>query len=253
VTREGTLEIAESATAWDRLSWWELEARLFREHPRIRSVLSTMSPVSARKFFARGRVRPLQPVVALMQLAGPVLPAVALVLLASSHLPRPDGVRFLPAVIVVAIAVVLVILNVRDREEVEPGPAFLIGWCHLVPSAILLIFSMQAIATGRSADAAPWMAVVFALDVIVGVLYLVLTPRPKDPVAARAERARARWRNAMASLTPTQESELRDELAETLDLLAERGLIDAATAHRARQAPLGLLGATLAPEPSSAR
>lgn len=245
-------EIAESATAWERLGWWELEARLFREHPRIRAILSTMSPPPARKYFTRGKVQPWQPVVALMQLAGPVLPAVGLVLLASRHLPRPDGAQFLPAVIVVAIAALLgtvgLIHNVRDRDEVEPRTASLIGWCHLIPSGIMLIFVLQALASGRSADAAMWMAAVFALDVLVGVLYLVLTPRPKDPATARAERARARWRNAMTTLTPAQESELRAELVDAVGVLTARGLINDETARRALQAPLGLLGATVAPE-----
>lgn len=244
-------QMAQNAERWEGLQWWELEAGLFREHPKIRSALSTMSPTAARRYFAKGRVDPLQPIIALLYLVGPVLPAVALVVLASRHVPRQDGVSFLPATILVAIAVLLgtmnLIGNVRHRDEVEPRTARMIGWVHLVPSLILLVFVVQALATGRSADARPWMAAVFALDVIVGVLYLVLTPRPKDRAAARIERARARWRRAMATLSAADQQTVRAELGESIDVLIERGLIDQATADQAREAPLGLLGITLAP------
>ncbi|WP_423494611.1 hypothetical protein IM711_03490 [Microbacterium esteraromaticum] len=153
--------------------------------------------------------------------------------------------------ILIAIAVLLgtisLIGNVRHRDEVEPRTAIMIGWAHLVPSLILLVFVVQALATGRSADVQPWMVVVFALDAIVGVLYLVLTPRPKDRAAARVERARALWRNAMATLVAADEKKVRAELAGAIDVLLERDLIDRETADRAREAPLGLLGVTLAP------
>lgn len=242
---------AENAERWDGLHWWELEAVLFRDHPKVRSALSTMSPAAARRYFAKGRIDPLRPFIALMHLAGPVLPAVALVVLASRHLPRPDGARFLPAVILIAIAVLLgtisLIGNVRHRDEVEPRTAVMIGWAHLVPSLILLVFVVRALATGRSADAQPWMVVVFALDAIVGVLYLVLTPRPKDRAAARVDRARALWRNAMATLSAADQEKVRTELGEAIDVLIDRGLIDQETADRAREAPLGLLGVTLDP------
>ena len=52
----------------------------------------------------------------------------------------------------------------------------------------------------------------------------------------------------MTTLTPAQESELRAELVDAVGVLTARGLINDETARRALQAPLGLLGATVAPE-----
>lgn len=249
VSGNNSRTIAERANRWDGLQWWELEAALFSEYPKVRSALSTVSPAAARRYFAKGKIDPLQPLIALIYLAGAVLPAVALVVLASRHIQGPDGARFLPSAILIGIAALLgaisLIGNVRYRDEVEPRAAVLIGWVHLVPSLILLIYVLQALALDRATDAQVWMAAVFALDALIGVLYLVLTPRPKDTAAARVMRARARWQSAMAGLSPTEQARVREDLAEAISILLNRGLIDQETADRARSAKLGLLGTTL--------
>ena len=242
---ESATELARTTPTWGTASWWQLEARLFRDHSQIRSLIGSMAPASERTHFVRGRTPWWAPLIALIQLATMVLPPVAVVLLVSRHVQRPDGPRFLPAAIVATVALVIGIFGlvnlVRNRHRTATRPMRMTGWCHAIAGALLTFFAIRALLTHASPDVAGWMVIVFGLEVLIGILFLALMPKPKNALEAQIKLLEAQRVHALAMLTEQEQRDVRTELSDAVGILHERQLIDAHTARSARAAPLGRL------------
>jgi hypothetical protein len=87
----------------------------------------------------------------------------------------------------------------------------------------------------------------FLADVIVGALSLWLYRSPADSGTVRWERNLRRLQDALEGMPPDERARVYSDIQHALDLLGTRGILPDETLLRAMDAPLGMLGITMAP------
>ncbi|MFL0565558.1 hypothetical protein ACH0CG_07350 [Microbacterium sp. 179-I 1D1 NHS] len=133
----------------------------------------------------------------------------------------------------------------RESLGTDPGIHRLLGVLHLLPSAVATFVGTLAIAGGAASGAFGLAG--FIADVIVGILHFALSRGPAHSGTDRWRRDLERLQKAVAVMTPGERAQVSTDLQAALTILAERGLISDAEWVRARDARIGLLGASMAP------
>jgi hypothetical protein len=247
---------ASSAKSWERNDWWRLEARAWQGQSEVSRALAFFAPKDVWKDLLRsadegdsvsgragGCLRVIGYIIAI------TAPAVfGFVMLGALLRPRGQVSMVIVGSIMLIAIVVAVLGLVHSVRHPRPGEAKagrILGMLHAIPSAVGLVAGLML--TGQDRIDHPLLLVVFALDIVIGLIYLVAN-------RGRESEGEARWqRNAIvlkAALDKTpyeQKQAVEKDLQNAFDELFTAGLIDEAEHTRAQGVSLGLLGVAMAP------
>ncbi|KAA9089042.1 hypothetical protein [Microbacterium radiodurans] len=248
MTGHGARELAQTSSQWDAVSWWRLEARALRDHPDVQLALGRLAPREAWRDLVPSRPAFVQPLLAIAQIASIVLPAVAAFGSVRAVLIEGDQLDLGVAGTAMGVAAVIAlsgILSQRRRpESAHPRTARMLGIIHLVSALAVLVMAAMAFADDRVTGV--WGIAGVLADLAIGVFFVVRYRRvPEDENRDNVERAARGLKRRIDRLSPGDAAAILVEIGAAVDTLAERGLIDAAAATRARRAPLGLLAVTM--------
>lgn len=217
----------------------------------MRSALWFRAPNDARRAFSARRLSLWRLLAALAELASLVLPALAVTMLVSRHWVEsgvPDLVRSGVLAGLAAVLAAAGMINRRRRpEEVDARTERIVAMIHVVPSLVLLVLGVLFLQAGTVDGSSAWALSGPVADIVVSVIRWRQNPIPRDGAAARALKEEARLERALSDVSAAQSIELREEIRAAVIVARARGFISEEESIRARQAPLGRLGITMAP------
>ena len=244
--------LVDGRRTWAADDWWRLEMRAFAGAAGAQESIAVLAPPEAR----RGElVRPsggavLRSLAYMYGVVGP-LTAAALMFRWVSTGAYPDEFPLATVGILVALALVVTgYSEVQERRHPRAssmGAVLALTLMRIVPGAVVLLIALTAGADLLRESPWWWLLVVIA-DMIVHVMLLMCGPTRSGGPKSAVDNIDV----SVQEIDPVAREEIAVEVRRAVDLLAERGLIDAETHATALGAPLGHLGLTMHPPPALA-
>lgn len=240
------LTLAGTASTWGPLDWWRLEMHALRPTSAAAEV-AVISPKAVWSKAGKGPVPWLGCLLVPLFIASFVTPLFGALLMVAAVIDD-DGFDWALAaagwltLVSVAVTVYGEWQERRHPRALTTGTVLIIAGLHLLPGVVTLGIGLL-VALPSVEGASRWWLLVVVADVAIHIAMLVRgrTRRggPQHPID--------NVQRAVAELPADVAATVIAERRAAIDLLVERALIDVETAERAKAAPLGLLGPTMAP------
>lgn len=240
---------ARSVDAWEPIDWWKLEARALHGIPELRRAMAYFAPAAAWRDLSKGVASGWGCLLTIANIASFTLPLVAAIIVLAWPFGRADvaqvGLGGALAAVAALIAGIGFVVDRRDTVGVDPKVGRMLGALHVVPSAVGAVVAVTAVL--QDAAVGGIGVVGFVADVVVGALHFWLYRTPADSGTARWERNIRRLQDALAATPPDERARVSSDLQHALEVLGTRGVLPDDTLILAMDAPLGMLGMTMAP------
>jgi hypothetical protein len=211
--------------------------------------LAYFAPAEAWRDLSKGVAKGWGCLLTIANIASFTLPLVAAIIVLAWPLGRGDvaqvGLGGALAGLAAVIAGVGFITDRRDTVGVDPKVGRLLGALHLVPSTVGAVVAVTAVL--QDAAIGGIGVIGFLADVAVGALSFWLYRTPADSGTARWERNIRRLQGALDAMPPGERARAYSDIQHALEVLGTRGILPDETLVRAMEAPLGMLGMTMAP------
>lgn len=249
-------QLARSVKSWERNDWWRLEARAWQGQPEVPRALAFFAPKDVWRDLLRsadeGGSIPsraggcLRVICYIISITAPA--AFGFVMLGALLRPRGQismvivGSIMLIAIVVAALGL---IHSARNRRPGEVKAGRMLGMLHAIPSAVGLVAGLMLAGQGRIDH--PFVLSIFAVDIVIGVIYLVTNRTRELEGEARWQRNVLVLKRALEKISDDQKSAVKDDLQAAIEELFTASVITEAEFERARGVSLGLLGIAMAP------
>lgn len=245
MTKRSLTELVDEASTWGPVDWWRLELRSFSLTPAQRplAVLAPAEAMSEHRGITLGSF--IQGLAYLFAVAAPVIAAAAMVrwLLGDTAYDFPltfAGVLTLVSLLVTGWSE---LQRLRHPRASRASSVRTLALIHVIPGLLTALIALTAGAPFLAGGAWAWIAVI-AADIVVHVAILVRGALPAR--GPQNDRENLEW--SIREIAPGTLAEITERRDAAIRRLAERGLIDPATAARAAGTAPGALALTLAPE-----